>query len=191
MEKNHNKRYARQNITNDEQTLSSKSNLISIVFAKSSVVFAFGFFISMVVLVFEILMRYALNNPTLWAHETTIFICGVGFIFGGFFGVVRNKHIRVVLIYDAVPAWVKKWLDAFIYFVCAISTLFFSYAAWLMVERAFFDPTGKIRLETTGSAWNPPTPALLKLFLLIILILMSIQFLIYCYLHLRGGRKDS
>lgn len=149
------------------------------------VVFAFGFFASMLVLISEIFMRYVLDAPTLWAHETTTFLCAIGFVFGGLFSAAHNKHIRVVPLYDYVSPNVRRWLDVFIYAVCALSTGFFSYAAWSGVKRAIMTPTGSFRLETSGSAWNPPTPALLKIFLFIILMGLTIQFVIFAMAHLR------
>lgn len=168
-----------------------ESGIIGKLIKKVSLVFAFGFLLSMLVLIFEIIMRHLFNAPTFWAHETTTFLCGIGFIFGGLYVTAQNKHIRVVPVYEAVSPRIKKWLDILIYSVCAISTIFFSYAAWLMVEKSAFTPLGDLRLETSGSAWNPPTPALLKIFLFVILIVMSIQFIIFAISHFRRSIKDD
>jgi len=153
-------------------------------------VFAAGFVVSMVILVFEIVMRYVLNAPTIWAHETTIFICAINFCFGGLYCAAKDRHIRVVLIYNAVPKRAHRWLDVAISLACAFSTGFFAYAAVLMVEKATLRPDGSFRLETTGSAWNPPTPALTKLFLLAVLILLCVQFLILAWNHATARRED-
>ena len=149
------------------------------------IVFALGFLLSMAVLIYEIFMRHLLNAPTLWAHETTTFLCASGFVFGGLYCAVHNKHIRVVPIYDAVSPEVRRWLDVVIYIICAISTGFFSVAAWKGVERSIFAPDGRFRMETSGSAWNPPIPALLKLFLFTVLVCLTIQFIIFAIAHLR------
>ena len=153
-------------------------------------VFALGFVVSMAILIFEIVMRYVFGAPTLWAHETTIFICAINFCFGGLYAAAKDRHIRVVLIYDAVPKRVHRWLDVAISLACAFSAGFFAYAATLMVEKAVFRPDGSIRLEGTGSAWNPPTPALIKVFLLIVLVALCVQFLVLAWNHAtkrRGG----
>lgn len=151
-------------------------------------VFAAGFLLSMAVLILEIVLRYVFDAPTLWAHETTTFLCAVGFIFGGLYCASHNKHIRVVLIYDALPPKWRRRMDCLIYLGCALSTGFFSYAAWLVTERAILAPGGEWRMETSGSAWNPPTPALLKMFLLLVLVVLTLQFLVLAWRHLR---KDS
>ena len=84
---------------------------------------------------------------------------------------------------------VRRWLDVFIYGVCAASTLFFSYASWLSAKRAIFTPGGQFRLENSGTAWNPPYPSILKLLMVATLLIMSAQFLILMIRTLR--KKDG
>ena len=158
---------------------------------KTGTVFAIGFLASMSVLIIEIIMRHVFDSPTLWAHETTTFLCGIGFVFGGLFCASRNKHIRVVILYDIAGPKLRRFLDIAISVICAIASGFFAWAAWLMVGRAAFAPDGSIRLETSGSAWNPPFPSLLKIFLLIVMVALTIQFVILAINYMRGlGGKD-
>ena len=153
---------------------------------KGGIVFAAGIVLSAVILIQEVFLRYVLNAPTIWAHETTIFLCAVAFVYGGLYCTARNAHIRVVIIYDRLHGKLRRAFDVVISLICAISAGFFSYAAWLMVKRAVFAPDGSFRLETSGSAWNPPTPALLKLFMLAVLVVMTVQFLILAFHYARG-----
>ncbi|WP_085580645.1 TRAP transporter small permease subunit [Thalassospira mesophila] len=148
-------------------------------------IFAIGFLCSMAALIYEICMRHIFDAPTIWAHETTTFLCGMGFVFAGLFCASRNQHIRVVLIYDLVGPKTRRVLDVVISLICAVSTGFFAFAAWLMVKRAAFTPDGNIRLETSGSAWNPPFPAILKIFMLVVMVALTIQFLILAYNYAR------
>ena len=153
------------------------------------VVFAGLFVLSAGILIFEIVLRYVFNAPTIWAHETVIFISGISFLYGGLYAVVRNQHIRIVLIYDQIPSAIRRWVDVIISFVSFLATSIFAWAAWQGVKRAFWNPAGDIRLERSGSAWNPPFPALLKLFLLTILLIMAVQFLILTVNHIRGRTR--
>lgn len=154
------------------------SGLLGRAITKTSSLFAFGFLVSMATLIYEILMRHVFNSPTLWAHETTTFICATGFVFGGLYCAARDKHIRVVIFYDIVGPTMRKTLDIIISIVCMISSGFFAWAAWLMVQRGAFTPSGDIHLETTGSAFNAPYPGILKVFLLLILIVLTVQFFV-------------
>ena len=154
---------------------------------KAGIIFAVGIVLSMLILIQEVFLRYVLNSPTSWAHETTIFLCAVAFVYGGLYCAARNAHIRVVIIYDYVPAKIRRVLDIIISLVSAISALFFAWAAWFMVKRAVFEPGGNFRLETSGSAWNPPTPALLKVFMLVVMLVLAVQFLILAFNYARGN----
>ena len=150
--------------------------------------FAICILVAMAILVMEVFLRYVFNRPTIWAHETTIFLSAVTFIFGGLYCVARNTHIRVVLIYDLVGPSVRHVLDVVISIACLGASLFFAWASWLTVRKAMFRPDGSFILETSGSAWNSPAPALLKIFLLLVLVTMSVQFLILTFNYARGAR---
>ena len=129
-----------------------------------------------------------MNSPTIWAHETTVFLCGLAFTFGGLYCTSRNSHIRVVLIYDVLPTGARRIFDIVISVISAVASGFFAYAAWHMVTRAVWAPSGDIRLETTGSAWSPPTPALIKIFIFVIMILLVVQFLILAVNYARRAK---
>lgn len=148
---------------------------------KIGVVFAVGILASAAILVLEVILRYVFNAPTLWAHETVIFLNASAFIFGGLYAVARDEHIRVVLIYDRLKGNTRRWFNVLISLTNLTASLMFSWAAWQMVKKAVWTPAGDFRLETSGSAWNPPFPGMLKLFLLFILICMAIQFLILAF----------
>jgi TRAP-type C4-dicarboxylate transport system permease small subunit len=148
-------------------------------------VFATAIVLAALVLIYEIFMRYVLGSPTQWVHETSIFLCSIAFLYGGLFCASRNSHIRVVLIYDFLPPRLRRIFDVVIYITSMISALFFAYAAWLVAKLAFFTPSGAFRMETTGSAWNPPTPAIIKGFLLVVMIGLAIQFMILAFNHAR------
>lgn len=162
----------------DAGKLVAEAGLMGRLVDRAAYLFAAGIVLSAAILFVEVVLRYALNKPTIWAHETTIFLCGLAFTFGGLYCTSRNSHIRVVLIYDILPAGLRRVFDVIISIICAIASGFFAYAAWQMVKRAVWSPSGEIRLETTGSAWSAPTPALIKIFIFIIMILLVVQFLI-------------
>ncbi|SDR47762.1 TRAP transporter small permease [Pseudovibrio sp. Tun.PSC04-5.I4] len=155
-----------------------ESGLLGRIIALFGNIFAVAIILSAAILITEVAMRYLLNSPTTWAHETVIFLTATTFLFGGLYCASTNRHIRVVLIYDALSPKMRRIFNIVISVACALASALFSWAGWLVVKRAIWTPAGVFRLETSGSAWNPPTPGLLKLFLLGILILMCLQFLI-------------
>ncbi|SES33920.1 TRAP-type C4-dicarboxylate transport system, small permease component [Tranquillimonas rosea] len=158
---------------------------------KGGWLFAAGIVVAAIILLIEVFLRYVFNSPTSWAHETTTFLCGIAFLYGGLFCAARNTHVRVVLIYDALPARLRRIFDVVISAASAVAALFFAYAAWLMVQKAVYAPSGDIRLERSGSAWNPPYPAFTKIFLLAMLILLTAQFIVLTFNHFRRLRAKA
>jgi C4-dicarboxylate transporter, DctQ subunit len=140
---------------------------------------------------FEVVMRYVFNRPTIWVHETTIALTAICFAFGGAYCLGTDRHIRVVLLYDAAGPRVRRWLDVAISLVGAVSCALMAWAAWGLASRAFLTPQGAFRLETSGSAWNPPTPAIVKVVLFVMLCVMCVQFVLQAVQHVRRGPDDT
>lgn len=155
---------------------------------KGGLLFAGGIVLSMLILLNEVVLRYVFNAPTIWAHETTIFLCGMAFLYGGLYCTARDRHIRVVLIYDSLPPAPRRVFDVLISLICMAASGFFAWASWLMVQKAAFRPDGSFRLERSGSAWDPVFPGLIKVFLLVVMAVMAVQFLILAYNYARGRK---
>ena len=155
---------------------------------RGGIIFAIGIFVAMLILIQEVILRYVFGNPTNWAHETTIFLCAIAFVYGGLYCTARDRHIRVVLIYDVLGPRARRGFDVAISLICAASAAMFAWASWTMAARATFRPDGTFRLESSGSAWNPVYPGLLKIFLLLVLGVMAVQFVILAVAYARGRR---
>ncbi len=148
-------------------------------------IFSFLFLFSGVVIVFEVVARYVFGSPTIWGHETTTLLCALCFAFGGSYCLAKDSHIRIVVVYDKVPPRVRRYLEIFNTAVGLAWGGFLVWAGWTLVKKSWFTPQGALHLETTGSAWNPPFPAWIKLFLFVMLIVMTIQFLLKLIHQLR------
>ena len=164
----------------------TEAGLMGRIVDRAGYVFAAGIVLAAAILLLEVFLRYFFNRPTIWAHETTVFLCGAAFVFGGLYCTCKNSHIRVVLLYDLLSPGARRMANVVISLASAVAAAFFAYAAWHMVERAVWTPSGDIRLETTGSAWSPPTPALIKIFVLVVMVLLVVQFLILAVNYARG-----
>lgn len=149
------------------------------VVAGSSKIFAWAIFVAFGVTVYEVISRYVFDTPTFWAHESTTFLIAAIFLVGGPIALARNKHIRVRIFYDTVSARGRRWFDII---NSVIALLFFAglaYAGWIMSWKATHNPSGAIHLEGTGTSWNPPTPALLKIMVLLCVAVMFMQTLLH------------
>ncbi|WP_233270636.1 TRAP transporter small permease subunit [Chachezhania sediminis] len=145
------------------------------VIAGSSKVLAWAIFVAFGITVIEVVARYVFDSPTFWAHETTTFLIAAIFLIGGPVALARDKHIRVRIFYDAVGSERRRTLDIVNSVIALIFFAGLAYASWVMVGKSWFTPTGALHLEGTGTSWNPPTPALLKLMVLLCVVAMFVQ----------------
>lgn len=158
---------------------------VSAVLMPLAPIFAVAFLLITIFSFYEVVMRYVFNAPTIWVHETTIALTALCFTYGGAYCLGTDRHIRVVLLYDAVSPRVRRILDILISLAGAAACALMAWAAWSFAHKAFFMPGGQFRLETSGSAWDPPTPAMVKAFLFILLCVMCLQFLLQAVKHVR------
>lgn len=157
---------------------------------KGALAVGLGIVAAAAILLMEVFLRYVLNAPTIWAHETSTFLCAVAFLYGGLLCVSRDSHIRVVMVYQILPKRVKRAVDVLISVASAIASAFFAWAAWVMVTKAVWTPAGDVRLERTGSAWDPQLPAYLRILLFLTLVGMTVQFAIYVVHQVRKLGSD-
>ena len=123
------------------------------------------------VMFYEVVSRYAFEKPTLWANELSLWIAGFVFLFAGQYAMQQRSHIRIFIIYDIMPRWARKLSD------CVSVALIWLFAVAL-VWGAFNEARDKLlRMETFGTAWDPPIPATIKAAILIIMCLLAVQAL--------------
>jgi len=153
--------------------------------AGSTKVLAWAIFLAFLITVYEVISRYVFDSPTFWAHESTTFLIAAIFLVGGPIALARDKHIRVRMFYDAVSPKGRRILDIVNSLIAMVFFAGLAYAGWIMSWKATHNPTGAIHFEGTGTSWNPPTPALLKILVLICVVLMFVQTLLHLIAAIR------
>ncbi len=122
------------------------------------------------VMLYEVFLRYALERPTLWANELTLWIAGFVFLCSGLYAMQQRCHIRIFILYDLVPRWLQRTFDtiwAFLIVVFAGFLVFGSYQQVFVVK--FY------KWEMFGTAFDPPIPATVQPAILILVVLIAIQ----------------
>ncbi|BBK32360.1 TRAP-type mannitol/chloroaromatic compound transport system permease small subunit [Stella humosa] len=142
----------------------------------------YGF--AVLVTAYEVIMRYGLNQPTIWVHDMAIALCATAFIFAGGYAMVNDQHIRITSIYDNFSPRTRVMMDV----LHAVLTLGFvvalSYAAAIQAWRSV------MLMETSGRAWDVPIPAILKSMLLLgslLMVVLSIDRLVRSIRRLARG----
>jgi TRAP-type C4-dicarboxylate transport system permease small subunit len=129
---------------------------------------------------YEVVMRYLFDAPTIWAFELTILLCAICYLLSGGYVTAQRKHIAITSVYDLMPARIRWWLDLLALLTGILSMGLLVWAAWRPAVLA-------VRIvERTGSAWNSPSPAIIKPLIAIGAGLIVLQLLVQLYRHLTG-----
>lgn len=123
-----------------------------------------------VIMLYEVLLRYSFEAPTLWANELTLWLAGYVFLFSGFYAMQQRCHIRIFLLYDMVPRWLQHVFDI-------VSLCFIWFFAILLVFGSYHQVFVKkfYQWEMFGTAFDPPIPATVQPFVLIMVVLIAVQ----------------
>ncbi|MBY6115896.1 TRAP transporter small permease [Mameliella alba] len=124
-----------------------------------------------VVMFYEVVSRYVFNQPTMWANEMSLWIASFLFLLAGLYAMQQRSHIRIYVIYDMMPRWMQKAADC-------VSVLLIWVFTFCLVWGGYNDAMRRmLRMETFGTAWDPPLPGTVKPAILIIIVLVAIQAL--------------
>jgi TRAP-type C4-dicarboxylate transport system permease small subunit len=166
-------------------------NKLDRLISRASEILSLLFVVTVVISFYEVLSRYLFNSPTIWVHETASFLGGSLFAIGGAYALATDKHVRVVLVYDNVSEKKRRFLNIFHHLAGLLFSGLLIYAAIQMVHSAWFTPWGDVHLETSGTAWNPPFPALLKGIILLTVCIMFVQFTLHLIHEIQELRKEK
>lgn len=141
-------------------------DIISLVLGRLTMI---GIVLIVVVMFYEVVARYVFSAPTLWANELSWWIAAPVYLFAGLYAMQQRSHIRIYIIYDMMPRWMQKTSDV-------ISVSLICVFVFALVWGGYNDAVRRmLRMETLGTAWDPPIPGTVKPMILIIIILVMLQ----------------
>jgi TRAP-type C4-dicarboxylate transport system permease small subunit len=141
-------------------------DIVSLVLSRAAMIL-----VALIVLVmfYEVVSRYVFSRPTLWANELSLWLASFVFLLAGQYAMQQRSHIRIYVIYDQMPRWMRKASDT-------LSVLLIVGFAFALVWGGYNDArTRLLRMETFGTAWDPPIPGIVKPFLIIAIVLVAVQ----------------
>ena len=122
------------------------------------------------VMLYEVFLRYALERPTLWANELTLWIAGFVFLLSGLYAMQQRCHIRIFLLYDMVPRWAQRLFDTVWAVLLVVFAFFLVFGSFQQVFVIKF-----YKWEMFGTAFDPPIPATVQPAVLIVVTLVALQ----------------
>ena len=111
---------------------------------------------------YEVVMRYAFNRPTNWAHESMTLLLGILYVALGGFCHYYRAHVRVDVLWSALPERGRAILDVFTAVFFFIYIAAFTYAAWTFYWSSQTMYGGgeflgiPLRGEMSMTDWRPP-----------------------------------
>lgn len=135
--------------------------------------------------VYEVVMRYVFNSPTMWVHETSDHLFAFSFLLGGAYTFSQGGHVKVDVLYNHFSERNKVILD-----ICT-SFFFFLFIGLLLWKGGEMAWDSVRLLERSQTPWGPyvfqvylavPVAALLML-------LQGLAFLMRDVRKLRGRGK--
>ena len=122
------------------------------------------------IMLYEVFLRYVFEAPTLWANELTLWVAGYVFLLSGFYAMQQRCHIRIFLLYEAVPRWLQHVFDVISVALLWVFAFFLVYGSFKQVFVVKF-----YKWEMFGTAFDPPIPATVQPMILVIVSLLAIQ----------------
>lgn len=125
------------------------------------------------VTVWEIVLRYAFNAPTIWGFEFATMLTGANWVLGVALALALGAHVRTDVLAGGFSGRTRAAIDLAGFALLALPML-----AWLAVRLWHHFETGLASGERTGaSAWNPPVWPM-RLVIFVGLALLALQVVV-------------
>jgi TRAP-type mannitol/chloroaromatic compound transport system permease small subunit len=114
-------------------------------------IISFLIVIMTLIMVFEVVMRYIFNAPTIWSFETTTMLYGSYFMLVAGYTLLNNAHVSVDFIYERRTKRGKAIMDIISYLV-----FFFPFVIVILIEGYKYALESWMILEHSWSVFGPP-----------------------------------
>ena len=131
------------------------------------------FLVIVAISAYEVLMRYAAGQPTVWVHELSIALAATCFVIGGPYVHRSRRHITISYLYEKMSPQVQDRARLLCSLLTLVFFVFLTYATTLQGLQALRHG------EMTGTALNWPIPAYLKSLFAICAAVMSLQTVVH------------
>ncbi len=148
--------------------------------------FAWGVFILTAAVMYEVIMRYFFNAPTLWAFDFTIQMYGAVFMMGGASAMSTKTHVKADMYYNKLSEKGQAILDLILFicfyapgvFALTYAGYFYAQKAWIVHETSWNSPA---QIQVYFSKSLIPIAGLL-------LLIIGISEIFRCIICIKTGK---
>jgi TRAP-type mannitol/chloroaromatic compound transport system permease small subunit len=149
----------------------AEKNFVDRAIEAISKVLSYGFGLSILVTVYDVVADVVFRSPTVWVYDVVTTAIAVAFLIGGSYALMRREHIRITVIYDRLSRRARLVCDIV---TSLLALVYFAAFAWFSYNMASLSVQD---WEVSGSAWAQPTPVVVKVAMVIGALLMIVQTL--------------
>jgi TRAP-type mannitol/chloroaromatic compound transport system permease small subunit len=112
---------------------------------------AAGLVLLLIVLMsYEVIVRYAFSAPTIWGYEVTTWVMGGSFVLAIAYALATDSHVRIDFLHDWLGERARHAFDLLGYAIVLPLLVWLAWGLWDYWYGAFL--TGE---KSGQSAWNP------------------------------------
>lgn len=104
--------------------------------------------IIMSITVFDVVMRYFFNDPTIWAYDLSGLLLGPFWLLGGAYLLLQDGHVRMDVLYRRLTPRKQAILDLVMY------TFFFYYCIFIVIYGWDYFWLSFARQEVSRGLWH-------------------------------------
>ncbi len=140
-----------------------------------------------IVVIYEVIMRYVFNAPTIWGFEATTFLYGMHFMFGFSYTEVLEGNVKVDVFTSRMPEKPRAFLNLITH--CVFFLPVFSCLTYYVFQYAL---TSTLQHEVNSTSWAPPIwPFKLIMAFCFFLLLMQGVSTVLKSIRVLTGRTDQ
>lgn len=148
--------------------------------------FAWSVVILMLVVCYEVFMRYVMRMPTRWAYDVGYMLYGAGFMMAGAYALSQSAHVRADVIYRFWWPRAQASVDLVLFLLFFFPAAFFLiYQGYIFAERSWM-----MREFSSASPFNIPVYHFKTLIPVagVLLFIQGLAEVIRCIMCLRDGK---
>jgi len=141
----------------------------------------------LVIIIYEVFMRYVINRPTVWGFEVTTFLYGIHYMLGLAYTERYNGHVQVDIFVTRLPPKIQACVQIFTYLV-----LFLPVVLGLTVWSYRFFWTSWLGRERSWTSWAPPLyPVKFLMFLCFLFLFMQGISMVIRQIYVLAGKSET
>lgn len=149
--------------------LESLSNNLEKIIRKQGDVTSFLVYPLLIIVVYEVFMRYVFNAPTTWAFEATTFLYGLHYMFGLSYADTHGAHVKV----DIFSSMASEKVQAVLRIITNLA-FFMPVTICLTLYGIKYAHNATLGLEVNSTSWAPPIWPL-KILMALCLVFLLLQ----------------